>query len=70
MQGSLLGRFGNFFNHIDNFASEAFLFVTSDGIPATKPAMRESRDKDKSIDVALGSEPEEGVTRHGEGEEG
>ena len=28
--------FGNFFNHIDNFQSEVFLFVTSGGIPATK----------------------------------
>jgi hypothetical protein len=29
-------RFGNFFNHVDNFPDEAFLFVTSGGIEATK----------------------------------
>ncbi|OAP58240.1 tRNA pseudouridine(38-40) synthase, variant [Fonsecaea erecta] len=28
--------FGNFFNHVDNFPSEIFLFVTSGGIQATK----------------------------------
>lgn len=27
--------FGNFFNHVDNFPSETFLFVTSGGIEAT-----------------------------------
>ena len=29
-------RFGNFFNHVDNFPEDAFLFVTSGGIDATK----------------------------------
>lgn len=33
---SLILRFGNFFNHVDNFPDEAFLFVTSGGIEATK----------------------------------
>ena len=28
--------FGNFFNHVDNFPAETFLFVTSGGIDATK----------------------------------
>lgn len=28
--------FGNFFNHVDNFPSETFLFVTSGGVEATK----------------------------------
>jgi len=28
--------FGNFFNHIDNFPSETFLFLTSGGIEASK----------------------------------
>ncbi|KAK7895121.1 tRNA pseudouridine synthase 1 [Exophiala xenobiotica] len=28
--------FGNFFNHVDNFPNETFLFVTSGGIEATK----------------------------------
>ena len=32
----LPGRFGNFFNHVDNFPDEAFLFVTSGGVEATK----------------------------------
>ncbi|KAG5297801.1 tRNA pseudouridine synthase [Histoplasma ohiense] len=30
--------FGNFFNHIDTFQDNAFLFVTSRGIPASKPS--------------------------------
>ncbi|EDN10893.1 conserved hypothetical protein [Histoplasma mississippiense (nom. inval.)] len=30
--------FGNFFNHIDTFQGNAFLFVTSRGIPASKPS--------------------------------
>ncbi|ERF75508.1 hypothetical protein EPUS_08322 [Endocarpon pusillum Z07020] len=62
--------FGNFFNHVDNFASEAFLFVTSGGITATKAAGRNSGDKDVSIDPALESEPENETVRNGEGEEG
>jgi tRNA pseudouridine38-40 synthase len=33
---SIACRFGNFFNHVDNFPDEAFLFVTSGGIEATK----------------------------------
>jgi tRNA pseudouridine38-40 synthase len=28
--------FGNFFNHVDNFPAETFLFVTSGGVEATK----------------------------------
>ena len=28
--------FGNFFNHVDNFPSETFLFLTSGGFEATK----------------------------------
>ena len=28
--------FGNFFNHVDNYPSETFLFVTSGGIAATQ----------------------------------
>ena len=28
--------FGNFFNHVDSFPSETFLFVTSGGFEATK----------------------------------
>ena len=67
---SLLSRFGNFFNHVDNFASEAFLFVTSDGIPATKHSVEKKRDKDDSVDVALGSEAEDEDLRSGEGLEG
>jgi hypothetical protein len=44
--------------------------VTSDGIPATKAVSGKSLNKDTSIDVALGSEPEDEKVRNGEGEEG
>jgi tRNA pseudouridine38-40 synthase len=67
---SFIGRFGNFFNHVDNFANEAFLYVTSGGIPATRSAGNKSLLKDKSIDEALGSEIDEGEIRHGDGDEG
>jgi hypothetical protein len=67
---SFIGRFGNFFNHVDNFANEAFLHVTSGGIQATKSAGNKNLFKDKSIDEALGSEIDEGEIRHGDGEEG
>jgi hypothetical protein len=65
-----LDRFGNFFNHVDNFASEAFLFVTSAGIAATKGAGAKHGDKGISMDPALESEPETEALRMGEGEEG
>jgi tRNA pseudouridine38-40 synthase len=51
--------FGNFFNHVDNFPSETFLFVTSGGYAATqtKPLVgfveKRDVDKDKSGDAGL-----------------
>lgn len=45
--------FGNFFNHVDNFPSETFLFVTSGGFEATRtPAKVEGGDKSK-VESAL-----------------
>lgn len=69
-QGLFPARFGNFFNHVDSFASEAFLYVTSGGIRATRFAGSKSRDKDLSIDAALGTEPDDAEVRSGAGEEG
>lgn len=31
-------RFSSFFNHIDHFSQEEFLYVTSGGIAAAKPS--------------------------------
>lgn len=31
-------RFSSFFNHIDHFSQEEFLYVTSGGIAASKPS--------------------------------
>ena len=31
--------FSSFFNHIDNFSQEEFLYVTSGGIPAARPSV-------------------------------
>jgi tRNA pseudouridine38-40 synthase len=70
MELIFLDRFGNFFNHVDNFASEAFLFLTSGGIAATKRAGAQHGDKGISMDPALESEPETEVLRTGEGDEG
>lgn len=35
-------EFGRFFNHVDNFREQYFLFVTSKGLEATKGAVRKS----------------------------
>ena len=61
-------RFGNFFNHIDNFASEAFLFVTSGGIAASRSAGGKGGDKDIPTDPE--GEPDNEDVRDGEGAEG
>ncbi|KIY00402.1 uncharacterized protein Z520_04087 [Fonsecaea multimorphosa CBS 102226] len=56
--------FGNFFNHVDNFPSETFLFVTSGGIEATrtKPLVGAVEGgKTKSGDALLGNDVEVGV---------
>ncbi|KIW73818.1 tRNA pseudouridine(38-40) synthase [Phialophora macrospora] len=49
--------FGNFFNHVDNFPSETFLFVTSGGVEATmtKPLVGavENGQDDKNLEAAL-----------------
>lgn len=34
-----LRSFSSFFNHIDHYAQEEFLYVTSGGIAAAKPAL-------------------------------
>ena len=53
-------RFGNFFNHIDNFPDEAFLFVTSGGIEATKVKKdKQDRSKIKDAFVAVGASDSE-----------
>lgn len=44
--------FGSFFNQVDNFPNETFLFVTSGGIEATKISGHD-RDKKSSIEHAL-----------------
>jgi tRNA pseudouridine38-40 synthase len=37
--------FGNFFNHIDNFPNETFLYLTSGGFEASRTPVRENRDE-------------------------
>ncbi|KAK5046481.1 hypothetical protein LTR84_008284 [Exophiala bonariae] len=62
--------FGNFFNHVDNFPSPTFLFVTSGGIEATKIPIKAGGNKDvNDLSTALvdgdedadGSDADEGV---------
>lgn len=55
-------RFHSFFHHIDNYRTEYFLFVTAQGIPAT----REIIEKQRSKQVELESE-DEGDANAGEG---
>jgi tRNA pseudouridine38-40 synthase len=71
----LSNRFGNFFNHVDDFANEAFLFVTSGGIPAASrntgvEGVTEKEVSMNPIDAGLESEAEGEGGRNGEGDEG
>lgn len=61
-------RFSNFFNHIDNYANDTFLFVTSGGIPATKG--KKGHEGNMPLDPALDSDQDEKMVRTGDGEEG
>lgn len=57
-------RFGNFFNHVDNFPDAAFLFVTSGGIEVTKVGKDEqgkSMVKDALVAVEASDSEEDGV---------
>lgn len=66
------GRFGNFFSHVDNFPDEAFLFVTSGGIEASKArkggtTASTAKDALAAID---GSDGEDGMVGLGNAEDG
>lgn len=62
--------FGNFFNHVDNFPAETFLFVTSGGVEATKTKIEGGAgraqqkamvdDEDDEEDVGVGVKDEAG----------
>jgi len=39
-------RFSSFFNHIDHFSQEEFLYVTSGGIAAAKPSLQSNASGD------------------------
>ncbi|KAL1955098.1 hypothetical protein VTO42DRAFT_9032 [Malbranchea cinnamomea] len=64
--------FGNFFNHIDTFRNNTFLYVSSGGIPASKegkPAAAEDQkkaDKAALAEVESESEDEDEVAKSGE----
>ena len=65
-----MGRsFGNFFSHVDNFPDEAFLFLTSGGIEATKVKLGKSAIKDALVAVD-GDESEEEIAKLDNNEEG
>lgn len=61
--------FGNFFNHVDNFPAETFLFVTSGGVEATKTKIEGGvlRAEQKAI---VDDEDEGGVLDDRNGDEG
>lgn len=69
---SVAYRFGNFFNHVDNFPDEAFLFVTSGGIEATKVKKdKQDRSTNKDALVAVdASDSEEDELGLGNAEDG
>ncbi|KIV91962.1 tRNA pseudouridine(38-40) synthase, variant [Exophiala mesophila] len=67
--------FGNFFNHVDNFPCETFLFVTSGGIEATKipikPGSGQHDPKDDLARVEIDGEDSDGdETKDTHGDEG
>ncbi|EXJ95199.1 tRNA pseudouridine38-40 synthase [Capronia coronata CBS 617.96] len=73
--------FGNFFNHVDAFPSETFLFVTSGGVEATKiPIKPEGEDKgtaekalvdvDGDLDGADADSDADDVVKDSHGDEG
>ena len=70
---SVACRFGNFFNHVDNFPDEAFLFVTSGGIEATK-VKKDKQDRNTikdafvAVDVSDSEEEELGLSNAEDGE--
>lgn len=61
-------RFGNFFNHIDSFRHNTFLYVTSGGIPASKDeqATKDTSEADKAALAEVESEAEDEVVNGGE----
>lgn len=68
--GLIRDRFGNFFNHVDNFPDEAFLFVTSGGIEATKPGEGKRTVKDAlvTVDASDSEVDEDGLANTEDGE--
>jgi hypothetical protein len=70
---SIARRFSNFFNHVDNFPDEAFLFVTSGGIDATKAKkdkqdMSITKDAFVTVDASDSEEEEVGLSDIEDGE--
>ena len=70
---SIACRFGNFFNHVDNFPDEAFLFVTSGGMEATKVKMDKQgrstiKDAFVAVDASDSEEEESGLSNAEDGE--
>ena len=61
-------RFGNFFNHIDSFRHNTFLYVTSGGISASKDkqAAKDTSEADKAALAEVESEAEDEVVNGGE----
>ncbi|KAK2744677.1 tRNA pseudouridine synthase 1 [Onygenales sp. PD_40] len=59
--------FGNFFNHIDTFQENSFMYVTSGGIAASKPTKTgPAQMSDKAALEQIESEPEDEVVNNGE----
>lgn len=66
--------FGNFFNHVDNFPCETFLFVTSGGIEATKIPIKPGKEHNPKDDLARaeidGEDSDGDETKDTHGDEG
>ncbi|KIW15775.1 tRNA pseudouridine(38-40) synthase [Exophiala spinifera] len=68
--------FGNFFNHVDNFPIETFMFVTSGGIEATKVPIRHDEKIDREeqalveTDIGDGDSDVDENVRDNHGDEG
>jgi tRNA pseudouridine38-40 synthase len=65
----LVFRFHIFFHHIDHYRTNAFLWVTSTGIPAARQALGKAEVCSEAVTL-LGSDSEDEADGNGGNEEG
>lgn len=63
---SMSYRFNNFFNHVDTYAENIFLYVTSGGIKAAQAPSTNEAQKEKAALAEVESDSEDEVVDGGE----